>query len=31
MVTAAWLAVGIPIAWGVWITLHQAAKLFGAG
>ena len=24
----AWLAVGIPIAWGVWVTLQQAAKLF---
>jgi MFS family permease len=31
MVTAAWLAVGIPIAWGVWVTLRQAAKLFGMG
>src|SRR5215469_9312613 len=30
-VTAAWLAVGIPIAWGVWVTLKQAAKLFGGG
>ena len=31
MVTAAWLAVGVPIAWGVWVTLQQAAKLFGRG
>jgi hypothetical protein len=30
-VTAAWLAVGIPLAWGVWVTLQQAAKLFGGG
>ena len=29
MVTAAWLAVGIPIAIGVWMTLREAAKLFG--
>jgi MFS family permease len=28
-VAAAWLAVGIPIAIGVWVTLKQAAKLFG--
>ena len=25
----AWLAVGIPIAWGVWITLQSAIKIFG--
>jgi hypothetical protein len=25
----AWLAVGIPIAWGVWITLKTAFVLFG--
>ena len=25
----AWLAVGIPIAWGVWITLKSALVLFG--
>jgi MFS family permease len=25
----AWLAVGIPLAWGVWRTLSTAAKLFG--
>jgi hypothetical protein len=24
----AWLAVGIPIAWGVWITLDKAFVLF---
>jgi MFS family permease len=29
MVTAAWLAVGIPIAIGVLVTLKEAAKLFG--
>ncbi len=29
VVSAAWLAVGIPIAIGVWVTLKQAAKLFG--
>jgi hypothetical protein len=27
-VVLAWLAVGIPLAWGVWITLNTAAKLF---
>jgi hypothetical protein len=26
--TLAWLAVGIPIAWGVWITLANALVLF---
>ena len=25
----AWLAVGIPIAWGIWITLRSAFVLFG--
>ena len=30
-IAAAWLAVGIPIAWGVWVTLRQAARLFGMG
>ena len=30
-VALAWLAVGIPLAWGVWQTLRQAAKLFGSG
>jgi MFS family permease len=29
IVAAAWLAVGIPIAWGVWVTLQKAAILFG--
>ena len=29
LVAAAWLAVGVPIAWGVWITLQKAAILFG--
>jgi hypothetical protein len=26
---AAWLAVGIPIAWGLWVTLESALVLFG--
>ena len=26
---AAWLVVGIPLAWGVWITLQKTAVLFG--
>ncbi|HYM42821.1 MAG TPA: OFA family MFS transporter, partial [Steroidobacteraceae bacterium] len=26
---AAWIAVGIPIAWGVWVTLQKAVILFG--
>jgi len=26
---AAWIAVGIPIAWGVWVTLQKAGVLFG--
>jgi hypothetical protein len=25
---AAWLFVGIPLAWGVWVTLQNAIKLF---
>ena len=29
LVTAAWLGVGIPIAWGVWVTVQKAATLFG--
>jgi MFS family permease len=29
MVALAWLAVGIPIAWGVWVTLQSALVLFG--
>ena len=24
----AWLAVGIPLAWGVWVTLQKTAVLF---
>jgi len=28
LVVAAWLAVGIPIAWGVWMTLQKAFVLF---
>jgi hypothetical protein len=28
LVALAWLAVGIPIAWGVWITLEKAWILF---
>ena len=27
----AWAAVGIPIAWGVWVTLSQALVLFSGG
>lgn len=27
--SAAWVAVGIPIAWGVWVTLQKAVILFG--
>jgi MFS family permease len=26
---AAWVAVGLPIAWGVWVTLQKAVILFG--
>jgi MFS family permease len=29
LITAAWLAVGIPISWGVWVTLQKAAIMFG--
>src|SRR6516225_120838 len=29
-VAAAWMAVGIPIAWGVWVTLQKAVVLFGS-
>jgi len=29
VVTVAWLAVGIRIAIGVWVTIREAAKLFG--
>ncbi len=28
-VAAAWLAVGLPLAWGVWVTISQALVLFG--
>jgi len=28
LVIVAWLAVGIPLAWGVWITLQKTAVLF---
>ncbi|MEE3508165.1 OFA family MFS transporter [Pseudomonas sp. 10C3] len=28
LVVAAWLAVGIPLAWGVWVTLQKTAVLF---
>jgi MFS family permease len=28
-IVLAWLMVGIPIAWGVWMTLQKAAVLFG--
>jgi MFS family permease len=28
LVTAAWLAVWIPIGWGVWVTLERAVTLF---
>ncbi|MGO9999818.1 MAG: OFA family MFS transporter [Acetobacteraceae bacterium] len=28
-VVAAWLAVGVPLAWGVWATAQKAAILFG--
>jgi hypothetical protein len=27
-VVAAWLLVGIPLLWGVWMTLQKAAALF---
>jgi hypothetical protein len=26
---AAWIAVGIPLGWGVWVTLQKAVTLFG--
>ena len=29
MLVLAWLAVGVPIAWGVWVTLQSALVLFG--
>jgi hypothetical protein len=28
LVAAAWIAVGIPLLWGVWMTLKKAALLF---
>ena len=28
-VVLAWLAVGVPLAWGVWVTLKSALVLFG--
>jgi MFS family permease len=28
-VALAWLAVGIPLAWGIWTTLNKALPLFG--
>jgi hypothetical protein len=28
LVLAAWAAVGIPLAWGVWVTLQKAFVLF---
>ena len=28
MVVLAWLAVGLPLAWGVFVTLQKAALLF---
>src|ERR1700723_3314218 len=31
LVALAWLAVGIPIAWGVWVTLLKAAVMFSQG
>jgi hypothetical protein len=31
LVVAAWLAVGVPIAWGAWITILKAAAIFVQG
>jgi predicted signal transduction protein with EAL and GGDEF domain len=28
LVAGAWIAVGIPLLWGVWMTLKKAAQLF---
>ncbi|MCY1450139.1 hypothetical protein D9M71_669210 [compost metagenome] len=28
LVIAAWLVVGIPLAWGIWVTLQKTAVLF---
>ncbi len=30
LIAAAWLAVWIPLGWGVWVTLEKAALLFGS-
>jgi len=29
MLAAAWAAVGIPLAWGIWVTVQKAIVLFG--
>ena len=29
VVIAAWLLVGLPLLWGIWMTLQKAAALFG--
>jgi MFS family permease len=31
IVAASWLAVGIPIAWGFWVTLQKAVSIFAQG
>jgi hypothetical protein len=28
LVPVAWLAVGIPLGWGIWVTLQKAVLLF---
>lgn len=28
VVALAWAAVGIPLAWGIWVTLEKSAALF---
>lgn len=28
LVAVAWIAVGVPLLWGVWMTLEKAALLF---
>ena len=28
LVAVAWLLVGIPLLWGIWMTLQKAAALF---
>jgi hypothetical protein len=30
LVVVAWAAVGIPIAWGVWVTVQKASAIFMA-